>query len=78
MSGATTINLSLGEDTDTTGQSGVVKIISDGSAISFTSSQIKWAGGTVPTPSSTSGAVDILAYYVDGTDIYGQYLVGMA
>jgi hypothetical protein len=74
MSGTITINLTGG----TTGQSGVVKIISDGSAISFTSSQIKWAGGTVPTPSSTSGAVDILAYYVDGSDIYGQYLTGMA
>lgn len=33
----------------------------------------KWAGGTAPTISTGSGAVDILTFYSDGTSMYGTY-----
>jgi hypothetical protein len=74
IGGATTINLTSGTD----GQSGVIKIVHNGSNVpTFTSSQIKWEGGTVPTPSTGSGDIDLIAYYVD-EHIYGVYLNGMA
>ena len=75
MSGsAITINLTNA----TNGQSGVIKIVHDGSAMSFTADQIKWVGGTDPTPSSTNGDIDLIAYYKDNDELYGTYLKGMA
>jgi len=74
VGGTTAINLTNPTD----GQSGVIKVVHDGAnAITFTASQIKWVGGTDPTPSTTDGDIDLIAYYVDG-DIYGSYLKGMA
>jgi hypothetical protein len=57
VSGTTTISVT----NPTAGQSGVITITHDGSAVSF--SGIKFEGGSAPTP-STSG-VDLLAYYVE-------------
>ena len=57
ISGTTTISVT----NPTAGQSGVITITHDGSAVSF--SGIKFEGGSAPTP-STSG-VDLLAYYVE-------------
>lgn len=57
ISGATTISVT----NPTAGQSGVITITHDGSAVSF--SGIKFEGGSAPNP-STSG-VDLLAYYVE-------------
>ena len=57
VSGATTISVT----NPTAGQSGVITITHDGSAVSF--SGIKFEGGSAPNP-STSG-VDLLAYYVE-------------
>lgn len=33
----------------------------------------RWAGGTVPTLSTTSGAIDIVSLYFDGTNFYGTF-----
>ena len=57
VSGTTTISVT----NPTAGQSGVITITHDGSAVSF--SGIKFEGGSAPNP-STSG-VDLLAYYVE-------------
>lgn len=32
---------------------------------------VKWAGGTAPTLSTTSGDIDIISFYFDGTSYYG-------
>ena len=57
VSGGTTISVT----NPTAGQSGVITITHDGSAVNF--SGIKFEGGSAPAP-STSG-VDLLAYYVE-------------
>jgi len=33
---------------------------------------VKWPGGTAPTLTATASAVDIIAFYYDGTNYYGQ------
>jgi len=33
---------------------------------------VKWAGGTAPTISTASGAIDFVAFYYDGTSYYGS------
>jgi len=35
-------------------------------------SNVKWVGGTAPTLSTAANAVDIIAFYFDGTNYYGQ------
>ena len=35
------------------------------------SSTLKWAGGTTPTPTSATGKYDIFNFYNDGTNVYG-------
>jgi len=34
---------------------------------------VKWAGGTAPTLTTTVGKTDILTFYYDGTNYYGNY-----
>ena len=71
ISGTTTVSVS----NPTAGQSGVIVITHDGSAVSF--SGIKWEGGSAPSP-STSG-VDLLVYYVEsGSRVSGVLLKGLA
>ncbi len=38
----------------------------------------KWAGGTVPTPTNTTGAIDVITFYYDGTSYYGSALAAFA
>lgn len=50
----------------------LLKIIQDGTGsrtIEWPSS-VKWAGGTAPTLTTTTGAIDIVTFYYDGTDYY--------
>jgi hypothetical protein len=35
-------------------------------------STIKWASGTTPTPTSSTGKIDIFNFYQDGTNTYGS------
>ena len=34
---------------------------------------VKWPGGTAPTITATSSAVDLLRFYYDGTNYYGTF-----
>ena len=67
VSGTTQISVT----NPTAGQSGVITITHDGSAVSF--SGIKFEGGSAPTP-STSG-VDLLAYYVESASRVSAVLI---
>lgn len=60
------------------GQSGVIKITQDatGSRTLAFGSYWDFAGGTVPTLTTTANAVDILAYYVDSTTNITARLIG--
>lgn len=50
-----------------------LKIVNDATAgRTRTFPNIEWAGGTVPTWTSTANAVDILTLYYDGAAYYGQ------
>ena len=49
-----------------------LKIVQDstgGHALTLPS--IKWAGGSVPTLTTTANAIDIISFYFDGTNYYG-------
>ena len=60
------------------GQSGVIKITQDatGSRTLAFGNAWDWAGGSVPSLTTTANAVDILAYYVDGTNNITARLIG--
>jgi hypothetical protein len=50
----------------------MLKVIQgDGSDTASWDSDIKWAGGSAPTLSSSSGDIDILSFYWDGTNYFG-------
>ena len=36
------------------------------------STTVKWPGGTAPTFTQTSGSIDIVSFYFDGSVYYGQ------
>jgi hypothetical protein len=60
------------------GQSGVIKITQDatGSRTLAFGNAWDWAGGVVPSLTTTPNAVDILAYYVDGSNFITARLIG--
>lgn len=39
---------------------------------------VKWSGGTEPTWSTGSGAIDVASFYYDGTNYYGMAGIGFA
>jgi len=52
----------------------VLEVVQDGTGgrtITWPSN-VKWAGGNAPTLSTDANAVDIIAFYFDGTNYYGQ------
>jgi hypothetical protein len=57
-----------------------LKLIQDGTGNRTVTwgSMFKWAGGAVPVLSTSAGAVDILSFYYDGTNLNGSYMRGMA
>lgn len=60
------------------GQSGVIKIVQDGTGsrtLAFGSSW-DWQGGVVPSLTTTANAVDILVYYVDSASNITARLIG--
>ncbi len=60
------------------GQSGVIVITYNGAYTVAFGSYWKFAGGTAPTATSTSGKVDVLVYYVESsTRISAQLLLNM-
>lgn len=73
ISGATAVTTSNA----TNGQSGVIKLVHDGTNVpTFTG--FYWPEGTLPSISSASGAVDIIPYFVCDTYVYANILKGMA
>jgi hypothetical protein len=62
----------------TVGQSGVIKVTQDGTGSRTLAYGSNWdfAGGTVPTLTTTASAVDILAYYVDGASNITTRFIG--
>ena len=54
----------------------ILKLIQDGTGsrtVTWPSSTtVKWAGGTAPTLSTAAGAIDIVSFYFDGTNYFGQ------
>lgn len=52
----------------------IFKLVQDatGSRIATWPADVKWPGGTAPTLSTGNGDIDIVSFYYDGTDFYGQ------
>lgn len=52
-------------------------VIKQSGAANFTvagwAASVKWPGGTAPVITTGSGKVDVLSFYWDGTDYWGQY-----
>ena len=64
-------NRQLGDPSNVTaGQSGVIVVTQDGTGsrtLSYGGTKYKFAGGSAPTLTTTAGAVDVLAYYVESS-----------
>ncbi len=60
------------------GQSGVIRVVQDGSGSKTLgyNSVWKFAGGTVPTLTTTANAVDLLAYHVESTTRIAARFIG--
>jgi hypothetical protein len=72
-------NRTLGNPTNVVvGQSGIIKITQDatGSRTLAYGSSWDFSGGVAPTLTITANAVDILAYYVDGSTNITARLIG--
>lgn len=52
----------------------ILKVVQDatGSRTVTWPADVKWPGGTAPTLSTGANAVDLVSFYYDGTDFYGQ------
>ncbi len=53
-----------------------LKIVQDGTGgrtVGTWDADIKWAGGSAPTLSTGSGAIDLLSFYFDGTNYFGTF-----
>jgi len=49
-----------------------------GRTVTTWDTDIKWSGGTSPTLSDSSGNIDILSFYFDGTNYYGMASLNFA
>jgi len=59
----------------------ILKVVQDGTGsrlITAYDTDIKWAGGTIPTLSTAINSIDILSFYFDGTNYFGTILKGFA
>ncbi len=56
----------------------VLRIVQDSSPRTLAITGVKWPGGTAPTISTGSGAIDILNFYFDGTTYYGTFAQAFA
>ena len=52
----------------------IFKLVQDatGSRTATFPADVNWPGGTAPTLTTTANAIDIVSFYYDGTDFYGQ------
>ena len=73
-SGNVAVTLSNG----VTGASYCIKVIQGANSRNLTWTGVKWVGGTVPTITTTNGAVDVLSFIYDGANYYGGYLQALS
>tara|TARA_Y100000310_G_scaffold343900_2_gene453801 strand:+ start:3364 stop:4365 length:1002 start_codon:yes stop_codon:yes gene_type:complete len=54
----------------------ILKVIQDAGGTNTVTwdADVQWAGGTAPTITATGNAVDIVAFYFDGTNYYGSII----
>ena len=70
--GATIGNTTVGLGNTVTKSFTVMASYTSNSTITFAGgSTIRWSGGTTPTPTATTGKVDIFNFYQDGTSTFG-------
>tara|TARA_R100001594_G_scaffold35938_1_gene65555 strand:+ start:17692 stop:19809 length:2118 start_codon:yes stop_codon:yes gene_type:complete len=71
-------NRTLAISNEDEGQRFLIKLIQDGTGSRTVTwfSTIKWAGGTVPTLTTTAGKADLLGFLCTGTDTYDGFIVG--
>jgi len=52
----------------------VLKVVQDGTGSRTVTwpGTVKWSGGTAPTLTTSADAIDIITFYYDGTNYYGQ------
>lgn len=55
----------------------ILRLIQDGtgSRTATFPASVHWSGGTAPTLSTAAGAVDIIAFYWDGTNFHGSFIL---
>lgn len=52
----------------------ILRVVQDGTGSRTVTwpSEVKWAGGSAPTLTTTAGATDIISMYFDGTNYHGS------
>lgn len=52
----------------------ILKLVQDAGGTNTVAwpADVLWAGGTPPTITATGDAIDVVTFYYDGTDFYGQ------
>ena len=71
-------NRTLAISNETAGQKFIIKLAQDGTGSRTVSwfSTIKWAGGVVPTLTTTANKADVFGFICTGTDAYDGFVVG--
>ena len=71
-------NRTLVISNETAGQKFIIKLVQDGTGSRTVSwfSTIKWAGGVVPTLTTTANKADVFGFICTGTDAYDGFVVG--
>lgn len=62
------------------GSTYILKVTQDGTGSRTLAygSEYKWAGGVAPVLSTAAGAIDIITFYCDGTNMYGSALLSFS
>ena len=71
-------NRTLAISNETAGQKFIIKLVQDGTGSRTVSwfSTIKWAGGVVPTLTTTANKADVFGFICTGADAYDGFVVG--
>ena len=68
----------LAVSNETDGQTFILRLLQDGTGSRTVTwfSTIKWAGGTVPTLTTTASKADVFGFVCTGTDTYDGFIIG--
>ena len=71
-------NRTLAVSNTSTGQAFIIRLIQDGTGNRTVTwfSTIKWAGGSVPTLTTTANKIDVLGFITTGSNTYDGFIVG--